>query len=488
MKVTLVFAGLILSFMAGSQVSVSWVNYPGGVSLAADASGHIYTAYWDYNPGGDITLTKRDTTGYIVWEESYDNTDNSRHEVATWVETDSDNNVIISGTIRSGYSNPVNANSLLMKFGPSGNILWRIVYETDFDGSSTKKCLVDSADNIYVLGLGNSGSGMVTTVKKFDPDGNSLWAFYDTAGIGAPVNFKFTPDDGILITARSIFGSINGYAKIDLEGNSIWSFPGVYSLTLGDAAGDHFGNSYIVNGEYILSDPGSVVTKLSPSGSVIWEKINDLSGFRVEVGSDESPVISGYPNSNSPGAAFIKYDSNGSVLWQNLDADGPGLNLLAHSHMKLDVTDAVYLAAGTMFEMAVCKVNSDGTSAWTATSMGSYAYVIDLGADGSVYVTGGATAKLSQSGTITSLNDKSIQNISLYPNPVTNGTFYLELGLKPVSPAILKIYSVTGQKVKESELNEANSAIKTEGLTKGIYLLEVEGNGNVRKLKIMINN
>ncbi|MCU0406305.1 MAG: hypothetical protein MUE64_04910 [Ignavibacteriaceae bacterium] len=73
--------------------------------------------------------------------------------------------------------------------------------------------------------------------------------YYDANGIGAPINFKFTPDDAIVITGRAIFGSINGYAKIDLNGNHIWSYPSVSSLTIGDAEGDDFGNTYLVHGE-----------------------------------------------------------------------------------------------------------------------------------------------------------------------------------------------------------------------------------------------
>ncbi len=209
---------ILLPFMGFTQATISWVNYPGGVSVAADALNNVYTANWDYNPAGDITLTKRDDAGNIIWEVSYDNTNNSRHEVATWVETDSQDNIIVSGTIRSGYSNPVDANSLVMKYDPAGNLLWRVVYESDFDGSSTRKCLVDSQDNIYVLGFGNSGTGMAAQVKKFNAAGTALWSYFDNAGIGKPVNFKFTPDQAIIISARAIYGSINGYAKIDLEG------------------------------------------------------------------------------------------------------------------------------------------------------------------------------------------------------------------------------------------------------------------------------
>lgn len=86
-----------------AQPQLQWYNYPGGVSIALDASENVYTANWDYNPGGDITLTKRDSSGNIIWEVPYNNIDNSRHEVATWLETDLNNDVIVSGTIRSGF-------------------------------------------------------------------------------------------------------------------------------------------------------------------------------------------------------------------------------------------------------------------------------------------------------------------------------------------------------------------------------------------------
>lgn len=399
MKSLLFFMAITFSAAsAQAQVTVAWANYPGGVSIAVDGSDNIYTAHWDYNPGGDITLTRWNAAGSIVWQVSYNNTDNSRHEVATWVETDTEGNILISGTIRSGYSNPVNAASLLMKYNPSGTLLWRRVYESDFDGSSTKKCLVDAQNNIYVLGLGHSGVGMVTKVKKFSSDGDPIWSYFDNAGIGAPINFKFTPDNNIVISARGIYGSINGYAKIDLAGNPIWSLAGVNSLTVGDAAGDGFGNTYVIHGEYVVTNAGSVVKKFSPTGALIWEKINTMSGFKVEVGSDQNPIISGFPTSGSSGAAFMKYNSNGAVLWQNLDADGPNLALLAHGQMRLDGQDAAYLAASIMTAMAVCKVNSDGSSAWTATMPTGYAAVLDFGTDNSVYVVGGTTARLVQDG------------------------------------------------------------------------------------------
>lgn len=487
---------VILPFMGFTQATISWVNYPGGVSVAADASNNVYTANWDYNPAGDITLTKRDDAGNIIWEVAYDNTDNSRHEAATWVETDSQGNIIISGTIRSGYSNPVDANSLVMKYDPSGSLLWRVVYESEFDGSSTRKCLVDAQDNIYVLGFGNSGSGMAAQVKKISPDGTALWSYFDNAGIGKPVNFKFTPDNGIIISAKAIIGSINGFAKIDLDGNVIWSYAGINSLTAGDAAGDIAGNSYLINGEYVPQNPGSVLTKLSTEGTVVWQQVNTMAGLRVEVGSDNNAVIGGFPSSGSFGAAFMKYDENGNVLWNNPDADGPNYNLMAHAQMKLDGSDAVYLAASIMTQMAFCKVSSDGISEWTLTTSGSYAYSMDFGTDNSVFVTGGTTAKIMQDSQTTSQQEFNVQNgeTNVFPNPFQS---LLNISFKLNEPQVVRIIIADTQGRVVDEIVDGMLASGTHqyqwfpdvksnaGTDNGIYFLNINKGQNTEYRKLI---
>ena len=385
---------MLLCLIAQAQVTVDWFNFPGGVAIATDPSNNVYTANWDFNPAGDITLTKRNSLGAILWDASYNNTDNTRHEVATWVETDNAGNILVSGTIRSGISNPVNAASVLMKFNSAGTLLWRVVYESSFDGSSTTKCLIDANNNIYVLGIGTGPNGQVTKVKKFNSSGVSVWNYFDS-GIGAPVTFKFTPDNKILIVHRGITGSLNGFSKIDLNGNNIWSMASIASLSTGDAAGDAFGNTYIING----GNPGSVLKKLSPTGTVLWTQTNSINGNKVEVGTDNNPVVGGYA-AVGYGVAVMKYDSNGNFIWQNLDADGPGFIFLALAPMKLDASNAAYIAGSTMSQMGLCKVNSNGTSAWSATTSSGYPVCMDFGTDNSVYLTGGTTARFTQAGSV----------------------------------------------------------------------------------------
>jgi hypothetical protein len=388
---------MVCSFasLALAQTTVEWSQAYRGFAIAVDTQHNVFTVDYDYNPAGDIILSKRDAGGSLLWTASYNQTDNSKWEKSTWVETDSEGNAIVTGSLMSGYSNPVNAASILMKFSSDGTLLWRRVFETNFDGSYTRKCLVDEFDNIYVLGMGSGPSGFVTKVKKFSSSGDSLWSYFNSAGIGAAQNFKFTPDNGIVLIGRGTVGSVNGYAKIDRNGNELWSLAGVNSLTIGDAAGDEFGNTYVVHGEYV-SNGGTVAKKLINTGSQIWSYIFPFSGNRVEVGTDGMPVISGYPNVNSFGAAFLKTDSSGQLEWSNFDADG-ALALMLHAQLRMDSQNNAYLAAGTMFEMAICKVRSDGVSDWTITSPGSYANAFALDNQNSVYVVGGYTVKIRQS-------------------------------------------------------------------------------------------
>jgi len=392
--VMLTMAGVLLPAYTAADVGLAWVQLTRGVSVALDANDNVYTVDYEQALGAEMSLTKRAANGTMLWVASFDQTSTTAWERASWVATDSAGNAIVCGTLMSGYSNPVEAASIVMKFNPNGAMAWRRVYESSFDGSSVRKCLVDGSDNVYVLGLGSGPNGRVTKVKKFAPDGTALWSFFDSAGIGAPLNFKLTPDGALLITGKSITGSYLGYSKIDLNGNLIWTYPAVFSMTAGDSAGDAFGNTYLVHGNATAN--GTIIKKLAASGALLWERGHGMAGFRVEVGNDNQAVVSGFPSTGTVGAAFIKVDTAGNLLWSNLDADGP-LGLLAHAHMLIDKDNNAYLAAGTMSEMAVCRVNRDGSTGWTQTVAFGYAQAIALGnTDNSVYVVGGTTARLSQ--------------------------------------------------------------------------------------------
>jgi hypothetical protein len=385
--------GCLLTNSAFAQVSTDWSQMQRGVAIAVDREDNVYTLDYEQQLGAEMVLTKHDADGNFVWSTSFDQTDFTKWERAQWLATDSQGDVIVCGTLMSGFSNPVVAASIAMKFDSSGNFLWRHVAAGGFDGSSTVRCLVDRDDNAYVLGIGQSGTGLRSKIEKFAPNGTSLWSWFDAAGIGAPIELKLTPDDHLLVAGKGT--NTVGFAKVDLDGALVWQRAGDQSITQGAAAGDVFGNTYISHGEFGFGANGCVVRKLDPSGAQLWSNTFGCTGGFIEVGPDNRPIAAGFPTPVSAGVGMVKVDENGGLVWQNLDADGPVQSLLLHARFLLDASGDAYFAAGTLFDMAVAKVDANGTHRWTGTTPGSFSYSMVLSrASNGVFVVGGRTAHL----------------------------------------------------------------------------------------------
>ena len=80
-----------------------------------------------------------------------------------------------------------------------------------------------------------------------------------------------------------------------------------------------------------------------------------------------------------------------------------------------------------------------------------------------------------------------ITEVSLFPNPVSDGEFYLNLPDNTVFPVVMQIYSMTGNKVMQMELKDCRNTIKTESLINGLYVISLNCNGTVQKLKLQIS-
>lgn len=465
----LLFTGFSNLALSQNPVLI-WNNNPGGVAITKDHFENVFTASWDFNPMGDITLTKRDSSGNILWQDGFDNTDISKHEVATWVAADQEGNCFVSGTIRSGISNPVNVNSVLMKFGSDGSLIWRRIFDSEFDGSYSVKCIVDNLGNAYVLSLGNSGNGMKTQVKKFSSEGISTWTYFDTTGIGLPQNIKLTKDNHLLIIGRNSTGFINGYSKLDLNGNLVWSITGINSATVGDAATDNWGNTYLVNGNNQLVNPLTLIRKLSPDANLLWEIEHPMTAIRTEVGPDNLPVISGYPNSGSPGVAIAKIDSTGEILWTNLNADGSQYALLAQAMMKIDSLGSTYVAGGTMSAMGICKVDANGSFQWAVSAPNGYPSGFELTEHGAIYMVGGTTLKFGQNNIITSEEKLNNEFHQIFPNPSSIGQ---TIFLKNEQASSLNLYTISGKLIWSATKLSPNDEIEIPINEPGLFFLEI---------------
>lgn len=397
MKPLLLPSLLALASAGACAQTLTWSVEPRGAAIAADAAENVFTVDGEASPAGDITLTKTSANGVRLFAVKYDNTDATRQELPSWVETDSTGGAYVSGTSRSGFSNPVNANALLMRFAANGTLRWRVVLGSDFDGGSSFKLLRDAADNAYVLGLGPTPAGVRMRIHKVTPEGVATLLWYDPMGIGSPSNFKWGLDGKLVVAARSVTGLLGGAARIDTNGTTLALSTQVPAASSVDAAADAQGNLYIASTDPTLNQ--GRLQRLSADFGGAWLR-NDVMGMvRVDAAPGGGVVVGGTPTAAGFGAAFARYAADGTQLWANRDADGPLINLLGHAQMRLDAAGNAYLAGSTLGQMALVRVNADGSSGWALQVPFGNGVALAFGAVSSaVYLIGGQTARIDQGG------------------------------------------------------------------------------------------
>ena len=219
----------------------------------------------------------------------------------------------------------------------------------------------------------------------------------------------------------------------------------------------------------------------------------DTAPLPIEAGTDDCPVICGYPNAGTPGAAFVKVDGDGALLWANLDADGPH-TLLSHARLMLDSANNAYLAAGLMTSQAVCKVSSGGASEWTATIPGGgYALGIAIGTTNDVFVVGGTTAMLGQLNSASAPGIVASSRFALhggFPNPATAATT-IRYSLQREANVVLGLFDLSGREVRSLRRGvegpgDKSVSYSVAGLAAGTYFYRLEVGGEVKAASIRI--
>ena len=106
---------------------------------------------------------------------------------------------------------------------------------------------------------------------------------------------------------------------------------------------------------------------------------------------------------------------------------------------------------------------------WCMKGMGKYAYVIDL------------------KGNATSI-EKEIEQTkaAVYPNPVAS-ELHIDLPFEGVSTRI-SLYSAQGCCVKSMTTTSVSNTMNVDDLTEGLYILDVNANGNHKSFKVIVKH
>lgn len=500
--VAILFTVLFFSFGAPAQPAIQWQKAYGG--SASDWLGDvIQTQDGGYlllgkvsgmNADGDISskhagydfwLVKTDSLGAIQWEKNYggDNADEGNSIVAA-----KDGGYLLFGNSNSGDNDVTNnyglADYWLVKVTANGTLSWQKNYcGSGFDVGKTIRA---TSDGGYIMvGYTNSDDHDVSMVKG-DRD---VWVLKVNA-------------TGDIQWEKSYGGS-----GIDL-GNDIQEISGGGYIICGSTTSS---DSDLTN-NYGLEDYWLI--RITATGAISWQK--NYGGnmadeaFSVAVSDDGGYIVAGSSASNNQDVSgnhggtdawIVKTDASGAIVWQkSLGGSGDesammvqqqagGKYILAGKTSSVD--GDVQGLHGTMADIWVAALYSNGTFRWTKTIGGTSAdegRVIRETTDGG-YIVGGHSesadgdatgsgnhnswdywlVKLSAAVNID--NTEYAQHTKVYPT-VTKGVVYVSLDAG-TEDSELKVYNLSGQLISTDATTSAERLIDFSGHPAGTYYLHV---------------
>ena len=293
-------------------------------SIALDSSGNIYSIGTLTSGSGDISFIKYNTNATAVWQYKIDS---GVADTISGIHIDSSDNIFVVGTSGSYI--------WVAKFNTSGAIQWQRQIRASAGSNTTGNNIVsDSSGNLYVVGY----YGATGCLIKLNSSGIVQYFKYSSSANMAHLVIDSSDNLYLMGVTNSHPGAPGVIVKLDSSGNQVWlknwegniggagpgsqyaNYPG--GLTLSSSG------SYLY-ASFSASNSDGFLAKLSTTdGSQSWQRrasgVGNEYGGSVAVDSSENVYwatsqLYNYDNTvgyNNQKAIIIKYDSSGTIQWQ----------------------------------------------------------------------------------------------------------------------------------------------------------------------------
>lgn len=243
-----------------------------------------------------ITVVKPVPENY--WVSRYgDISSDQNDDYGEGVVSDSNNNIYIIGG--DGNNGQI---SFLVKYSPSGNIVWQKTFALENFYKSGEALCVDSQDNIYAV-ISDRDSSYYTYLVKVDSDGNLIWQKEIQGGdsSSSPGSVIADSNNDVYLSLR--IGGVCTIIKFNSDGDVLWKIQNASTSYVFGIGVDNLNNVYC----------GYPVAKYDASGNVIHEITIDSGAYSTSTIVDPDGNQYVLYNYN----AIQKIGADGSSVWMS---------------------------------------------------------------------------------------------------------------------------------------------------------------------------
>jgi len=332
------------------------------------------------------------------------------NDFGTDLQIDATGNVYVIGMLVASENQ--NQHWTILKYNPSGSLLWNIIYTGPYTGMHdvSSIALSNTSGCIYVAGFiqpPNAAARSVVT-KKITFQGTEQWTKIYTFNDDQPYKISVSNSGNIFVAGRT--GTSGLLIKYNQNGDSLWvkryKFNNWENGGFIDIAVDPFENIYITSGSgAVFLNKDFITTKFNTSGQLLWERNYDGTAHNndepsaIDIDNSGNVYVAG--KSRGIGTdydfTFISYSADGDFRWEkrfSSPLDDEAMDLITDNANNIYVTGFLSASKGSG-DMLTVKCKSSGNISWQRP----FNYIFDLSELGksitiddeyNVYITGGS--------------------------------------------------------------------------------------------------